>query len=179
MPGELCTNMKKSLFKRFFNRTFHLMARFLPGSTSLRPYLHRLRGVKIEGEIFIGDDVYLENEYPECVEIHDGAAIGLRSTIIAHSGGTGGSGRIIIQKNAMIAVGCTIVCSAGHTLTVGEGAVLSAGSVVANDIPPHTLCAGPRIHAVATVTVPFTVHTAYEDFVHGLRPIRSSDKGAK
>ena len=168
--------MKKSLFRRVLNRLLHLMARFLPGSTNLRPFLHRLRGVNIQGKIFVGDDVYLENEYPEYVEIHDGAAIGLRSTIIAHSGGTGGYGKIIIEKNAMIAVGCTIVCSAGQTLTVGEGSVLSAGSVVANDIPPYTLCAGPRVRAVARVTVPFTVHTSHEDFVRGLRPLRITDK---
>ncbi len=153
----------------------HLMARLLPGSTGLRPFLHRLRGVKIHGTIFIGDDVYLENEYPECVEIYEGAAIGLRSTIIAHTGGTGGRGRIIIEKNAMIAAGCTIVCSAGQTLTVGEGSVLSAGSVASNDIPPYTLCAGPRIRAVAKVTVPFTLQTSQEDFARGLRPLRATD----
>ena len=47
------------------------MARFLPGSTSLRPFLHKLRGVRIQGDVFIGDDVYIENEYPECIEIHN------------------------------------------------------------------------------------------------------------
>ncbi len=152
------------------------MARFLPGSTSLRPFLHRMRGVKIHGRIFIGDDVYLENEYPECVEIHDGAAIGVRSTIIAH---TRGHGRIIVEKNAIIAAACTIVCSTGQTLTIGEGSVLSAGSVVSNDIPPHTLCAGPRVRALARVTVPFTLETSHEDFVRGLRPFRVVEKKAK
>jgi len=165
--------MRRSLLRRIFNRALHMMARFLPGSTNLRPFLHRLRGVKIQGRIFIGDDVYLENEYPECIEIHDGAQIGVRSTIIAH---TRGQGRITIEKNAIIAAGCTIVCSAGQTLTVGEASVLSAGSVVSNDIPPYTLCAGPRIRALARVTVPFTQQTSHQDFVRGLRPLRVADK---
>jgi len=65
--------MARSFPRRISNRILHLMARFLPGSKSLRPFLHGLRGVKIHGTVFIGDDVYLENEYPECVEIHDGA----------------------------------------------------------------------------------------------------------
>ena len=168
--------MRRSLLKRISNRALHLLARFLPGSTSLRPFLHRLRGVKIQGKVFIGDDVYLENEYPECVEIHDGAAIGVRSTIIAH---TRGAGRIIIGKNAIIAAGCMLVCSVGQTLTVGEGSVLSAGSVVSNDIPPQTLCAGPRIRALARVTVPFTLQTSHEDFVRGLRPLRVAQKKEK
>ena len=108
------------------------MARFLPGSTTLRPFLHRLRGAKIHGKVFIGDDVYLENEYPERVEIHDGAAILVRSTLIAHFDyrEPGGQGKIIIEKNAVILANCTIVCSPGHSLTIGEGSVISAGSVV-------------------------------------------------
>jgi len=169
-------SIKRSILRRTFNRVLHLMARFLPGSTTLRPFLHRLRGVKIHGTIFIGEDVYLENEYPESIEIHDGAGIGLRSTIIAH---TRGHGRIIIEKNAIIATGCTIVCSAGQTLTIGEASVISAGSVVSNDIPPHTLCAGPRVRPVATVTVPFTLQTSHEAFTRGLRPFRVSDKKEK
>jgi len=153
------------------------MARYLPGSTSLRPFLHRLRGVKIQGRVFIGDDVYLENEYPDCVEIHNGAAIGLRSTIVAHSGGIGERGRIVIGKNAAIMSCCTVICSAGQTLTIGEGAVLSAGSVVTSDIPPRTLCAGPRVRAVATVMVPYTLEANHRDFVRGLRPLRVTRKG--
>ena len=165
--------MRKSLFRRFLNRVLHLMTRFLPGSTSLRPFLHRLRGVKISGKVFIGDDVYLENEYPECVEMYEGAAIGLRSTIVAH---TRGSGRVIIEKNAIIMAGCTVVCPIGRTLVIGEGCVVAAGSVVLNNIPAHTLCSGPRIRAVAHVTVPFTLETSYDEFVRGLQPLRGADK---
>lgn len=165
--------MKKSLLRRFSNRTLHLMARFLPGSTNVRPFLHRLRGVRIQGKVFIGDDVYLENEYPECIEMRDGSAIGLRSTIVAH---TKGSGRVIIEKNAVIMTACTVVCPIGRTLTIGEGSVIAAGSVVLNSIPAHTLCTGPRIKVVANVTVPFTSQNSYDDFVRGLQPLRPTDQ---
>jgi acetyltransferase-like isoleucine patch superfamily enzyme len=172
-------SMKRPLIRRIFNRVLHLLARFLPGATNLRPFLHRLRGVKIHGTVFIGDDVYLENEHPDCVEIHDGAGIGLRSTIIAHTGGIGEHGRIVIEKNAAIMSCCTITCSPGQNLTIGEGSVLSAGSVVSNDVPPHTLCAGPRIRTLAKVTVPYTLDARYEDFVRGLRPLRVEDKAER
>lgn len=152
------------------------MARVLPGSTNLRPYLHRLRGVKIEGKIFIGDDVYLENEYPECVEIHDGARIGLRSTIVAH---TLGPGRIVIQKQAVITAGCLVVCPEGKTLTIGEGAVISAGSTVQNDIPPYTLCGAPRIKAFGKVTVPFLLDMEQKKFTRGLQPLAFEDAEQK
>ncbi len=55
------------------NRLLHLMARQLPGATGLRVRLHRWRGVKVGLNVFIGDEVYLENEYPERIEIQDGA----------------------------------------------------------------------------------------------------------
>jgi hypothetical protein len=51
--------MKKNLFVRIINRILHLMARNLPGSMTVRPFLHRLRGVKIQKNVWIGDDVYI------------------------------------------------------------------------------------------------------------------------
>src|SRR5271157_4279170 len=160
----------RSLPRRVANRLLHILARYLPGATSLRPFLHRLRGVKIAKGVFIGDEVYLDNEYPEAIELHEGALIGLRSTIVAH---TRGPGRIVIGKHVVIGAGTLITCSSGKYLEIGEAAVIGAGSVVANSIPPFTLCgSSPRIRVLATITVPFTLETSYEDFLRGLRPLR-------
>jgi len=145
------------------------MARFLPGAKTLRPFLHRLRGVKITGRVFIGDDVYLENDHPDAIELQDGALIGLRSTIVAH---TRGAGRVVIGKQAVIGAGTLISCSGGKTLEIGEASVVSAGSIVLNSIPPFTCCAGPKVQLVARVTVPFTLDTSHEAFLRGLRPLR-------
>lgn len=160
-----------SFLRRVSNRLLHVLARFLPGATSLRPFLHRLRGVKVAKGVFIGDEVYLDNEFPEAIELREGALIGLRSTIVAH---TRGAGRVVIGKNAVLGAGTLITCSSGQSLEVGEGAVIGAGSVVANSIPPFTLCGSPRVKVLATVTVPFTLETSYQDFLRGLRPLRSS-----
>ena len=162
-----------------FNRVLHHVARFLPGSTGLRPFLHRLRGVDIQGKIFIGDDVYIENDFPQCLHIQDGVSIGLRSTIIVHTGSIGEHGKIVIEKNAVIMSCCTIIGSPGRTLTIGESSVVAAGSVVSNSIPAHTLCAGPRTKVIAEATVPFSLQTRYQDFLRGLRPIRTSAKKLK
>ena len=72
-------SLEKSLLKRCLNRVLHLIVRVSPGSTTLRPILHRARGVKIGRGVFIGDDVYIDGEYPELIEIQDGAAISMRA----------------------------------------------------------------------------------------------------
>lgn len=161
--------MKKSLLRRSLNRILGMLARFAPGAESLRPFLHKLRGVRITGRVFIGDDVYLENEYPECVEIQDGAQIALRSILIAH---TRGPGRIVVEKNVFIGANCVVAASPGKTLTIGEGAVIATSSVIASDVPAYTLVAHTKAAPRARVTVPLTIETSYDSFLAGLRPLK-------
>jgi serine acetyltransferase len=160
--------MEKSFLRRIMNRILAALARFGPGATTIRPFLHRLRGVRITGRVFIGDDVYIENEYPECVELEDGAQICLRSLLIAH---TRAVGRIVVKKNAFIGASCVITAVPGRTLTIGEGSVVTAASVVSTDVPPRTLFGIEKAKPLAQVRVPLTMDTDYEKFVAGLRPL--------
>jgi|ERR1039457_4041827 acetyltransferase-like isoleucine patch superfamily enzyme len=146
-----------------------MLARFLPGATTVRPFLHRLRGVKIDGRVFIGDDVYIENEYPECIEMHDGAQICLRSTLVAH---TRGPGRIVIGKNAFLGASCVVTAAAGRTITIGEGAVVTACAVISSNVSPSTMVGNEKAKLLALVTVPLSMETPYETFLAGLRPIK-------
>lgn len=161
--------MKKSVVRRVSNRILGMVARFAPGATSFRPFLHKLRGVRITGQVFIGDDVYLENEYPECIELHQGVQINLRSILIAH---TRGSGRIVVENDAFIGANCVLAASPGATLTVGEGAVVTTSSVVTSDVPAHTLFGNEKAKPLARATVAFTMDTPYDRFLAGLRPLK-------
>jgi acetyltransferase-like isoleucine patch superfamily enzyme len=161
--------MEEKILRGSLNRILHLMARFGPGATTLRPFLHKLRGVKIYGKVFIGDDVYLENAHPECVEIHDGAQIVLRTNIIAHFRGTG---KIIIGKNVWIGMCCNIAATPGQILNIGEGAVVGMGSTVTRDVPPFTFVIGSPAKPKYKVTVPMTLETSFEDWKNGLIPIK-------
>jgi acetyltransferase-like isoleucine patch superfamily enzyme len=158
----------KSVVKQGFNRFLHLLCRFGPGGTTLRPLFHRMRGVKIGKNVWIGDDVYLDNEFPECVELEDGAMIELRATILAH---THGSGRVIIGKNAFIGAGAVVVTSGNRTLVIGEGAVIMASSLVTGSIAPYTLYGSDASKPLARITKPFTANTSYEEFMTALRPL--------
>ncbi len=170
----LCSmQMLTSLYRGLFNRVFHFLARQLPGATSIRPLLHRWRGVKIGKNVFIGDEVYLENEYPECVEIQDGVQISIRAIILAH---TRGPGRVVIEKEAYVGPNTVVVTSAGKTLRIGSGAVIGAGVVITNDVAPRTFIGPPLARPVATVTIPLSRAGCLDDFIRGLIPIRVHSK---
>lgn len=164
------SSLRRSILRRFCNRILHLLCRVLPGATSVRPVLHRWRGVHIGDHVFIGDDVYIENEYPEHVEIHYGAIVGLRTTIVAH--GHGGAGRVIIGKNALIGVGALVVAPGNRPLTLGEGSILMPGAVVTSDVSPFTVYGIEQAKPLANVTKPFIEEKTYEEFITTLRPLR-------
>ena len=166
--------MKKKILRRTFNRILHLLAMFSPGASTVRPFLHRLRGVKIHGSVFIADQVYLENDYPECVEIHDNTYVGLRSIILAHNRGPG---KIVIGEKVWIGPNCVIASSPGRTLSIGDGSVIAASSVITADVPPSTFLAGQRPNHVAKVSVPLGLEGSYEQFIRGLVPIKKNKKG--
>ncbi len=137
-----------------------------PGAESLRVWLHKGRGVKIKGKIFIGANVYIDDEYPECVTIHDGAVIGISVIIIAHFRA---KGVVEIGPDSFIGPGSIIL----PNVHIGEGAVVSAGSVVNRDVEPYTFVGGnPEAIPIARVTKTLGRGKSNEDFQRGLRPLR-------
>lgn len=162
---------KRTLIGRVFIRWLHLLARFGPGAATIRPFLHKLRGVKIHGKVWIGDDVYLENEYPETIELHEGVVIILRTTILAHFKGLG---RVIVEKNVRIGPGCIITASPDDTLVIGEGSMLAAGSVVTKSVPPFTLVGGVPAKPIAKITSPLGKGMDYNAWREGLAPIEKT-----
>ncbi len=157
--------------RRISNRVLHVLVRFAPGATTLRPLLHKLRGVKFEGKAFIGDDVYIENEYPQRVVIGDGARITLRTTIIAHMRGPG---KVIIGRNVYVGPCSFIGASSGRTVIIGEGSVLAAGSIVTKSVPAYTFVAGVPGKPKARVTVPLITGITPDQFRKGLSPLNGA-----
>jgi len=167
-PAIQARSNRRSLVRQAFNRFLHLLCRFGPGGKTLRPFLHRMRGVKIGKNVWIGDDVYLDNEFPECIKLEDGAMIELRATILAH---THGAGRVVIAKNAVVGAGAVVVTSGNRTLVIGEGSVIMASSLVTGSIAAYTLYGSDASKPLARITKPFTPDTTYEEFMTALRPL--------
>jgi acetyltransferase-like isoleucine patch superfamily enzyme len=125
--------------------------------------------VQIGKEVFIGDDVYLENEHPDAVEIQDGVHISVRAIILAH---TRGAGRIVIERDAFIGINSVIASSGNKVLRIGEGAVVGAGVVITRDVPAHIFVANEAPKPVANVGVPLTKAETVEEFARALTPLQ-------
>jgi acetyltransferase-like isoleucine patch superfamily enzyme len=158
----------KSLIQRVSNRILHLVARVAPGATTVRPFLHRLRGVKIGPRAWIGDGAYLDGEYPECIEIHENAGISIKTVLVAH---TKGPGRIVLERDSFLGVGVIVCCAGGREIRIGEGAVVGAGCVITQSVPARTFVALDRPRHLARVNVLYTDATDANDFACNLEPI--------
>lgn len=143
-----------------------MLAYVSPGGGSLRPFLHRLRGVKVGKSVWIGQYVWIDALHPEAVIISDNCTIGHRTSIMAHT--LGHQGEVLIEDSVFIGPQCVIL----PNVRIGRGAVVKAGTVVTRNVPPATLWGPPAAGPLARVTVPLIQAHTYEEFVSGLRPIR-------
>jgi acetyltransferase-like isoleucine patch superfamily enzyme len=86
-------------------------------------------GVVIEDNVFIGHGVtFINDSYPRAT-----AADGQLQTEADWK-----VERTVIRSGASIGSGATILCN----ITVGENAIVGAGSVVTKDVPPNKIVAG-------------------------------------
>ncbi len=153
-------------------RLFGKLAMIVPGGYSLRPWLHRKRGVQIGSNVWISQYVYIDELHPENVTIKDNVIIGLRCIIFSHFylGGYRSEekvGKVVIEKNVYIGPGCIIL----NDVTIGEGAVVTAGSVVTKNVPPGILYGHSPCGPLAQVTHPL-IHDGNVDYRHFLFGLR-------
>ncbi len=123
---------------------FLLPAWFSP-SSPLRVAFHRARGVRIGNNVEIGYFVIIDNLYPESVTIEDDATISARSTLLAHDearayaqGAREVHSSVRVGKGAFVGVHCVILPG----VTIGDRAIVGAGSVVTKDVPTGATVAG-------------------------------------
>lgn len=87
-------------------------------------------GVTIEDEVFVGPNAAFTNDYYPRAQNPDWRV-----------------SKTLIKKGASLGANCTIVCE--HT--VGEYAMVGAGSVVTKDVPAHTLVVGNPARPIGRV----------------------------
>jgi acetyltransferase-like isoleucine patch superfamily enzyme len=138
------------MIKKFLLRLLHHPARHCFPS-GVRIFFHRLRGVNIGKNVYLGIDVHIDDDNPDLVTIEDGVFLTAECILMTHKrdlinyhfGDWIGEQEfirkpILIKKGAHIGIGSIIMPG----VTIGEGAIVAAGAVVTKDVPPYSLVAG-------------------------------------
>ena len=97
-------------------------------------------GVTIEDQVFIGHGVtFINDSYP-------------RATTASGDLQTEADWKVehtVVKKGASIGSGATVLCN----VTIGERAIVGAGSVVTRDVPPDTIVVGNPARALRATGV--------------------------
>ena len=130
--------------------------------------------MRIGENVFIGTDVIIDTSTPHKVFIGNNVTIGMRTTLIGHFGNYGidhvknRNYSIIIKDDCFIGPGVILM----PNVTVNEGAVVAAGSIVTVSVSAGTMVQGNPAKPVARCTIPLTRSTPMWDFLRNLKSIR-------
>ena len=102
---------------------------FIGKNCKIQSHTFICEGVTIEDEVFVGHGVmFINDRFPRSTSDTGGIQTEEDWEVIP----------TLIKKGASIGSNATILCG----ITVGEGAIIGAGSVVIKDVPPKTIVAG-------------------------------------
>jgi maltose O-acetyltransferase len=149
-------NVKKKLLK--------LIAKQIPGR-GVRVSLLRMCGYIVGDSVYIGEDFIIIDDLSDGksefnLSIGDRAAISPRVTFVMHTQPNESrivpyvnsyKGSITVCADAWIGTGAVIL----PNVTIGEGAVVGANSVVTRSVPPYTVVGGVPAHKIKDVNVPW------------------------
>ena len=113
---------------------------------SWRVNFHRMRGINIGKNVYIGYDVIFDRIHPELITIEDYAEIGDRCIISTHSRGSlplrelypRTTKSVKIGRGVWMPPGCIVI----QGVEIGKNSVIGTGSVVLKSIPPNSLAMG-------------------------------------
>jgi len=95
-------------------------------------------GVHIEDNVFIGHGVMFTNDlFPRATNPDGSPQLESDWSVVETK----------VKKGASIGSNATILCG----ITIGENALIGAGSVVTKDVPPHTVVAGVPAKIIKTI----------------------------
>jgi maltose O-acetyltransferase len=139
-----------------------LIAKHMPGC-GLRIRLLRMCGYIIGDSVYIGEDTIIIDDLEDTqfnLSIGDRASISPRVTFVLHTQPNDSrivpyvnsrKGAIAIDSDAWIGTGAVIL----PDITIGEGAVVGANSVVIKNVDPYTVVGGVPARKIKDVNVPW------------------------
>ncbi|WP_277998189.1 acyltransferase [Zhaonella formicivorans] len=135
------------------------IGRFIP-SIRVKNFLYRtFLGMKIGKDVGIGLMAMFDIFHPERITIGDNSVLGYNSTILCHEflPNEYRLGPVEIGANVLIGANTTVLAG----VKIGDGALVSAGSLVNRDVPPYTLAVGVPVKFVKRLKNPQEVTTIH------------------
>lgn len=121
------------------------LARYLP-SLSAKRLIYRALGVRIGAYASVGLMVMLDIFFPEDITLGDDCIIGYNSVILCHEflRHEWRRGPVWVGREATIGAGCTLLPG----IVIGDGATVSAMSLVNRDVPPGAFVGGVPLRMI-------------------------------
>ncbi len=122
-----------------YNFAIIFACRILP-SLSLKNALYRLTGMKVGAYVSMGLMSMVDIFFPEEITIGDNSIVGYNTVILAHEFMVHEwrKGPVVIGRDVSIGAGCTILPG----VVIGDGATVSAMSLVNKDVPAGAFAGG-------------------------------------
>lgn len=131
-----------SVWKVLRNGVFILLARHSP-SLALKRWLFRVIGMQVGADVSFAWQVTPDLFFPELIRVGDNTIVGYNTTILAHEYllTEWRTGPVVIGSNVTIGANCTILPG----VVIGDGATISAMSLVNKDVAPGEKVGGVPI----------------------------------
>jgi len=123
-------------------------------------WLHKLRGVKLGDDCFVDPTAILETAYPEMITLGNDVRVTARCVVMCHIKAPHRLRETGIVPAVLKPVTLSDHCFIGVNsvvmpgVTVGEGAVVTSGSVVLGDVAPYTMVGGNPAKLIKTFPRP-------------------------
>jgi acetyltransferase-like isoleucine patch superfamily enzyme len=119
------------------NKLLGLLIRVLMPN-GLRVWLGRKMGLRIGKNVYLGKYCVLDDTFPDRIIIEDEVNISYAVIILAHDAASCSIDPVLIKRGAFIGAGAILLPG----VTIGEKAIVGAGSVVVSDIGDAVKAAG-------------------------------------
>ncbi|MFX0007307.1 MAG: acyltransferase [Promethearchaeota archaeon] len=136
-----------------FNHLISIIITYLTGWPRARNILFRFTGMKIGKNCHISQKAIPDPLLPELIEFEEGSGCGIGVKLLTHNAmniqhGSFSFGPIKVGKNARI--GAYSVVLPG--VTIGEGSIIGANSLISEDIPPYSIAFGSPAKVIRELT---------------------------
>lgn len=122
------------------------LSRRMPSFRAKNWMFRTLLRAKVHRNAAVGLEVTLDIFFPTLISIGEDAVVGYNTTILCHEYMVDRyrTGPVVIERRATIGANCTILPG----VVIGEGATVSAMSLVNRDVPPGELWGGVPARAL-------------------------------